>query len=101
MIRQLAGAHEQAMTLVEGLEIHHRLAAVAALAVHVLEQVQRQRARAVEQQDIALLQVVEIAGGESPPGCGRADRGCVWGRRASLSRAARISGTAACSSAVG
>ena len=52
------------MTLVEGLEVHHRLAAVAAFAVHVLEQVQRQRARAVEQQDVALLQVVEIAGGE-------------------------------------
>ena len=29
--------------------------------MHVLEQVQRQRARAVEQQHVALLQIVEIA----------------------------------------
>ena len=64
MIRELTGTHEHAVTLVEGLEIHHRLTAVATLAVHVLEQVQRQRARAVEQQDIAFLQAVEIAGGE-------------------------------------
>ena len=45
-------------------EIDHGLAAVAAFAMHVLEQMQRQRARAVEQQHVALLQVVEIAGGE-------------------------------------
>ena len=64
MIRQLARAHEQAVALVESLEVHHGLAAVAALAVHVLEQVQRQRAGAVEQQHVALLQIVEIAGGD-------------------------------------
>ena len=40
----------RARLLVERLEIDHRLAAVAALAVHVLEQMQRQRARPVEQQ---------------------------------------------------
>ena len=44
------------------MQIDHGLAAVAAFAMHVLEQVQRQRARAVEQQHVALLQVVEIAG---------------------------------------
>ena len=77
MIGQLARAHEQAVTLVERLEVDHRLAAVAALAVHVLEQVQRQRARAVEQQHVALLQVVEIAAWRAPPGCGRGGRGCA------------------------
>ena len=46
------------------LQIDHGLAAVAAFAMHVLEQMQRQRARAVEQQDVALLQVVEIAAGD-------------------------------------
>ena len=46
------------------LEIDHRLAAVAAFAMDVLEQMQRQRARAVEQQHVALLQIVEIAAGE-------------------------------------
>ena len=55
-------AIDQAGLLVHRLEIDHRLAAVAAFAMHVLEQMQRQRARAVEQQDVALLQIVEIAG---------------------------------------
>ena len=52
------------MALVEGLEVDHRLAAVAAFAVHVLEDVQRQRTRAVEQQHVALLQIVEIPRGD-------------------------------------
>ncbi len=88
------------MALVESLQVDHRLAAVAALAVHMLEQMQRQRARAVEQQDVAFLQVVEIAGGdflEDPIEAIAVARG----RRASRSRARRISGTAACSSAEG
>ena len=63
-VGQLGGADEQAVLLVQRLQIDHRLAAVAALAVHMLEQMQRQRAGAVEQQHVALLQVVEIAGGD-------------------------------------
>src|SRR6185312_3794464 len=46
------------------LEVDHGLAAVAALAMNVLEQMQRKRARAVEQEHVALLQVVEVAGGK-------------------------------------
>jgi hypothetical protein len=42
-------------------KIDHRLSTVAAFAMDVLEQVQRQRARAVEQQNIALLQIEEVA----------------------------------------
>ena len=57
-------AHGEAVALVERHQVHHRLAAVAALAVHVLEQVEGERARAVEQQDVALLQVVEVARGD-------------------------------------
>ena len=46
------------------LEIDHGLAAVAAFAVDVLEQMQRQRLAAVEQQAVTLLQVIEIANGD-------------------------------------
>ena len=42
-------------------QVDHRLAPRAALAMHVLEQVQRERARAVEQEDVALLQIVNVA----------------------------------------
>ena len=64
----------QAGFLVLRLEIDHGLAAVAALAMHVLEQMQRQRARAVEQQHVALLQIVEIAAGELSQQTSAADR---------------------------
>ena len=46
------------------MQVDHRLAAIAALAMHMLEQMQRQRARAVEQQDVALLRIEQIAAGE-------------------------------------
>ena len=42
-------------------QVDHRLAAVAALTVQMLEQVQRQRPAAVEQQHVALLQIEQIA----------------------------------------
>ena len=63
-IRQLGRAHEKVMLLVLRLEIDHGLAAIAAFAMHVFKQMQRQRTRAIEQQHVALLQVVEIAGGD-------------------------------------
>ena len=43
------------------LQIDHGLAAVAAFAMDVLEQMQRQRLAAVEQQAVALLQIIEFA----------------------------------------
>jgi hypothetical protein len=64
VIGQLAARHRKAVALVQRHQVHHRLATVAALAMHVLEQVKRERARAVEQQDVALLQVVEVARGD-------------------------------------
>ena len=45
-------------------QIGHGLTAIAAFAMHVLEQVQRQRAAAIEQREVALLQVVDVASGE-------------------------------------
>ena len=63
-VRQFLGSDEEPVLFVEVLQVDHRLAAIAALAVHVLEQVQRQGARAVEQQDVALLAVEEIVVGD-------------------------------------
>ena len=54
-----AGEHEPGAR-VDLLQVHHRLAAVARVAVDVLEQVQRRRAAAVEQRDVALLHVEEV-----------------------------------------
>ena len=64
VVRQLARAHGEAVPLVERFQVHHGLAAVAALAVHVLKQMQRERAGAVEQQHVAFLQVQKVAGGQ-------------------------------------
>ena len=98
-VRQLGGAHEQVVLLVQRLEVDHRLAAVAALAVHVLEQMQRQRARAVEQQHVALLQVVEIADGDVVDQEHRAVCGQPAGTRfSSRCTAVRSSSAAPCSS---
>ena len=49
VVGQLAGRQQQARLLVGLREIDHRRAAVARVAVHVLEQVQRRAAAAVEQ----------------------------------------------------
>ena len=92
---------EEAVVLVEVLEIDHRLAAVAAFAVHVLEQMQRQRARAVEQQDVALLQIVEIAGRDLARSVREVDRARRAGIACSPAIASPISPAACCSSAVG
>ena len=48
-VGQLAGGRLKAMAAIECDKIGHRLAAVAAFAVHMLEQMQRQRAAAIEQ----------------------------------------------------
>ncbi len=54
----------EAVAAVERDQVGHRLPAVAAFAVHVLEQMQRQAAAAVEQRDVAFLQVVDVRGGQ-------------------------------------
>ncbi len=54
-IRQLGGTDGEAVLFVERLQIDHRLAAVAAFAVNVLEQMKRQGAGTIEQEDVALL----------------------------------------------
>ena len=64
VVRQLVGGHLEAVRRVELLQLNHRLPPVPALPVHVLEEVQRQRTRPVEQEDVALLEVVEIAPGK-------------------------------------
>ena len=58
VVGQLAAARARSPArCVDLLEVDHRLAAVARIAVDVLEQVQRRRAAAVEQRDVALLRV--------------------------------------------
>ena len=47
-IRQFVRAHRHAAFFVQRLQIDHRLAAIAAFAVHMLEKMQRERAGAVE-----------------------------------------------------
>ncbi|CAM5326180.1 hypothetical protein AFEL58S_00857 [Afipia felis] len=61
-VRQIVGRDEEAGVFIQRLQIDHGLAAIAALAMDMLEQMQRQRAAAIEQETIALLQIVEIAG---------------------------------------
>ncbi len=57
-VRQLGRVDFKPAVLIDRLEIDHGLAAVAAFAMHMLEQVQRQRTGAVEQHNITLLQIV-------------------------------------------
>ena len=61
VVRQLLGLDVKAAGLVQRHEVDHRLAAVPAFAVDMLEQVQGQRARAVEQLNVAFLQVDQVA----------------------------------------
>ena len=63
VIRKFLGADLEALGFIHRHQVDHGLAAIAALAVHVLEQMQRQHARAVEQEDVALLRVIEIEAG--------------------------------------
>ena len=64
IIGQFVHGEDVARAPVQRVQGHHRLAAVARLAVHVLEQVQRERARAVEERDVALLGSGERLAGE-------------------------------------
>ena len=64
VIRQLARRKLEAARSIEPLEIDHGLAAVAAVAMQMLEQMERRRAPAVEQVDITLLGLEQIAVGE-------------------------------------
>ena len=56
MVRQFRHHGFKAMVAVGLQQVHHGLAPVAAFAVHVLEQVQRVRAVAVEGGDVGFLQ---------------------------------------------
>jgi len=60
-VRQFRRIDLEAVLRVMILQVHHRLPAVAALAVNVLEDVQRERPCAIEQIGIVFLQFVEIA----------------------------------------
>ena len=84
VVRQLVGRQDQPAPLVVGGEVDHRLAAVAALAVDMLEQMQRQPPRLVEEVDVALLEVEEVAPAES--GGERRKRRPILGRNQSLRR---------------
>ncbi len=64
VVGQLARGDLQAVQGVERGQPHHRLAAVARFAVHVLVKVQRQRAVAVEQRDVAFLGVEQRQGAQ-------------------------------------
>ena len=52
------------MTAIQLDQIGHGLPAIAAFAMHMLEQMQRQRAAAVEQREVTLLQFVDVASGQ-------------------------------------
>src|SRR3972149_4538748 len=60
-VGKFGGAQVKPILLVKALQVDHRLAAVAAFAMHVLEEMQRQRARPIELVNVALLQRIEIA----------------------------------------
>ena len=64
VVRQLAQADGEAGLGVLRHQVDHGLAAIAGLAMHVLEQEQRQRAAAVEQVGVALLHVHQVAFGQ-------------------------------------
>ena len=60
IVRELVARGFEAGLRIERLELHHRLAARARIAMHVLEQVQRRRPPAIEQGDVVFLRVEEI-----------------------------------------
>ncbi len=63
-IRQFLGGRCEAAILIELDQVHHRLATIPALAMDMLEQVQRERTGPVEKQDVAFLRLDRVAGGE-------------------------------------
>ncbi len=76
MVGQLLGHEIEARPLVELLQLDHRVAAVAAVAMEMLEEAERGGAPAVEQVDIALLgqQQVALAEISGEPAEGRSAR---------------------------
>src|SRR5499427_2894436 len=64
IVGQLARRQLVAGPLVEAFEIDHGLSAIARLSVQVLEEMERSRTAAIEEVDIALLGLQEIAGSE-------------------------------------
>ena len=64
VVGQLAAVQPQARRLVGLRQVHHGRSAVARVAVHVLEQVQRGAASAVEQFDVARLLLQRVGEGE-------------------------------------
>src|SRR5215472_2348863 len=60
VVRQFAGRKLKARLRIQLLEIDHRLAAVAAFAVKMLKEVQRQCPSSVEQVDIAFFDCQKI-----------------------------------------
>ena len=60
VVRQLALRQQQPAALIHLREVHHRLPAIPALAMHMLEQMQRQPPPAVEQVDIGGLEIEEV-----------------------------------------
>src|SRR6516165_11964743 len=64
IVGQLARRQLVAGPLVEAFEIDHGLSAVARLPVQVLEEMERSRTAAIEEVDIALLGLQQIAGSE-------------------------------------
>ncbi len=64
MVRQFRPDRFEATRPVGLQQVDHRRAARPALAMHVLEEIERERARAVEEEHETLLQVVEIARAE-------------------------------------
>ena len=64
MVRQFRPRRLEAAGAVGLQQIDHRAAALAALAVDMLEEVERQRARTVEKQHEAFLQVEDVALGQ-------------------------------------
>ncbi len=63
-VRQLAGGRLEAMAAIERDQIRHGLAAISAFPMHMLEEMQRQCAAAIEQSEVALLQLVDVAPGQ-------------------------------------
>ena len=63
-IRKTSSFSDVAVLLMLYAQLILGLATIPALAVDMLEQMQRQRLAAVEQQAIALLQIVDLAGGD-------------------------------------
>ena len=86
VIRQFAWREEQTRRLVGLAQVHHSRAAVTAVAVHMLEQVQRGAATAVEEFDVVGLHVQRAAAGKPR------DQGIQFGEARTAERALVVQG---------